>query len=397
MSELARSLIAAAPERLHDLILPGTRDERWRYSSLRSLQQRRFAPSASAETQPSEAVLARINSLAPRLVFVDGRHAPQWSDLCDFGKAISIQANAPATLPPANWPFARAAVAAVPTLALQVSASCATPIHLISITTHAANDALVQQAWRIMVAAGIDAAFVHHRIGPDEGKAFVNLWRDLELADQSNVQWLETASEGERNSVVVGTRATLGASARLELAEVATGAALYRHELDATLVGEQASLIVRGCTMATQRRHADLHFDVRHRAQNTRADILWRGLADQRGHAAFAGQLIVEPGADGADTLLDNKNLLLSPHAEIDTRPILEIYADDVKAAHGATIGRLDERALFYLRSRGIAAIDARRVLQLAFAREPLLKLAHEGLREQALEALAQCLPEDAP
>ena len=148
--------------------------------------------------------------------------------------------------------------------------------------------------------------------------------------------------------------------------------------------------------MVTKRRHADVNIDARHRAKHTRADIVWRGLADQRGHAIFAGQLIVEEGADGADAALSNKNLLLSPHAEIDTRPVLEIYADEVKAAHGATVGRLDERSLFYLRSRGISEAEARRILQLAFAREPLLQLSDAGLRDIALGALAAVLPEDA-
>ena len=396
MSGLAQALVAAAPEQLDDIILPGPRDERWRYSTLRALNQRTFKTAPTASAPLGDVLQARIASLSPRLVFIDGRLDAALSDLVALGDAVTLDASAPPANPSPHWPFARAAAAAAPTVALRITAACATPVHLLSITTAAAQDAVVQQSLRVELTPGTEASVVHHRLGESDGTAFVNLWRDLVLADGATLHWLEAADEGERASIVIGTRAVLGAAARFELGEVAAGAALYRHDLDATLAGEQAELVVRGCTMVTKRRHADISIDARHRAKHTRSDIVWRGLADQRGHGIFAGQLIVEEGADGADAALSNKNLLLSPHAEIDTRPVLEIHADEVKAAHGATVGRLDERSLFYLRSRGIPEADARRILQLAFAREPLLQLADATLRDLALAALARVLPEDA-
>lgn len=395
MSTLQHALVASAPERLADLALPGPRDERWRYSSLRALNARTFTTALVESSELDDELRARLASLSPRLVFVDGRHELALSDLAALGDAVALNTAAQSADAPAHWPFARAA-ATSPTLVLRLSASIAMPIHVLSITTRAAQEAIVQQALRIELADGVEAAFVHQRISELDSTAFLNLWRDLSLADGARLHWLEVADEGDRASVVVATRAHLGAAARFEFGEVAAGASLYRHDLDATLAGAQAELVVRGCTMVTKRRHADVNIDARHRARNTRADIVWRGLADQRGHGIFAGQLIVEQGADGADAALSNKNLLLSPHAEIDTRPVLEIYADEVKAAHGATVGRLDERSLFYLRSRGIAEPEARRILQLAFAREPLLQLTDAVLRDAALAALARILPEDA-
>ncbi|MBL0028856.1 MAG: Fe-S cluster assembly protein SufD [Rhodanobacteraceae bacterium] len=394
MSGLAQALVAAAPEQLADLVLPGPRDERWRYSSLRALNARTFKPIADESGALADELPARIASLSPRIVLVDGRHQPTLSDMASLGDAVTLNASALSADVPPHWPFARAAAASAATLGVRVSTSTLAPIHLVSLITSAAQDAVVQQSLRVELAEGVKAALVHHRIGEHDSSAFVNLWRDLVLADRATLQWLEVADDGERASVVIGTRAVLGASARFELGEVAAGAALYRHDLDATLAGEQAELIVRGCTMVTKRRHADVNIDARHRAKHTRADIVWRGLADQRGHGIFAGQLIVEEGADGADAALSNKNLLLSPQAEIDTRPVLEIYADEVKAAHGATVGRLDDSALFYLRSRGIAEPEARRILQTAFAREPLLQIRPAALRDAALAALARSLPE---
>jgi Fe-S cluster assembly protein SufD len=142
------------------------------------------------------------------------------------------------------------------------------------------------------------------------------------------------------------------------------------------------------------RQHLDTHLDILHAAGNTTSDALWRGVADQRGRGVFHGQITVAPGADGSDAALSNKNLLLSPHAEIDTQPVLEIYADEVKAAHGATVGQLDERALFYLRSRGIGLEQARSLLTVAFCRAALDDLGNVDLRDHLDMRLLQKLAE---
>ena len=129
-------------------------------------------------------------------------------------------------------------------------------------------------------------------------------------------------------------------------------------------------------------------------ARDTTSDIVWRGVADQRSRGVFHGAITVAAGADGADAQLSNKNLLLSANAEIDTQPVLEIYADEVKAAHGATVGQLDEDALFYLRSRGLAPDAARRLLISAFCSAVLSDLSEQHLREHLDALLAARLPQ---
>ena len=124
--------------------------------------------------------------------------------------------------------------------------------------------------------------------------------------------------------------------------------------------------------VASARRHLDTQLDIRHVARDTRSDLVWRGLAADRGRLAFHGGIHILAGADGAEAALSNKNLLLSDQAEVDTQPVLQIDADEVKAAHGATVGRLDDAALFYLRSRGLPEAEARALLTLAFCREAL-------------------------
>ncbi len=167
------------------------------------------------------------------------------------------------------------------------------------------------------------------------------------------------------------------------------GGRLQRHDVGVDLVGHHARYESRGVFALRARQHVDTHLDVRHSARDTASDIVWRGVADERSRGIFYGAITVAEGADGADARLSNKNLLLSPTAEIDTQPALEIYADEVKAAHGATVGQIDERSLFYLRSRGIPADEARRMLVGAFSAVALDRVEESWLRERLAMLLA--------
>jgi Fe-S cluster assembly protein SufD len=173
-----------------------------------------------------------------------------------------------------------------------------------------------------------------------------------------------------------------------------TGALMTRHDIAVDLAGKGARFDSRGVFALHGRQHADTHLDVHHNARDTVCDIVWRGVADQRARGVFHGAITVAPGADGADARLQTKNLLLSAQAEIDTQPVLEIHADEVKAAHGATVGQLDQNAMFYLLSRGIAAADARGLLISAFCRDALDGVSGEKLREHLARRLLAHLPQ---
>src|SRR5690606_21850969 len=140
------------------------------------------------------------------------------------------------------------------------------------------------------------------------------------------------------------------------------------------------------------RRHVDTRLGIEHIARDTACELLWRGTASGRSKVVFHGGIGIRPGADGTDAMLSNKNLLLSADAEIDTQPVLVIDADEVQAAHGATVGQLDADAQFYLRSRGIPQAQAQRLLTVAFCREPLLALEDDGLRQMLLARLDAAL-----
>jgi Fe-S cluster assembly protein SufD len=174
----------------------------------------------------------------------------------------------------------------------------------------------------------------------------------------------------------------LAREARYHRLDLELGAALSRHELNVSLQGEAAQLHANGVLLADGRRHLDTRLGIDHVARDTRCALTWRGLAAGRARAAFHGGIEIRAGADGSIAGLSNKNLLLSEGAEIDTQPVLVIHADEVQAAHGATVGQLDPTAMFYLRSRGLPAVQARALLTTAFCRETLAVVENEALRD---------------
>ena len=203
---------------------------------------------------------------------------------------------------------------------------------------------------------------------------------------------LRRQDESARATLVARTDAVLARDAQYQRLDLEFGAALSRHELNVRLEGEGAMLVANGVQLGRGRRHLDTRLGIEHIAGNTACNLTWRGIAADRSRAVFHGGITIRPGADGSDASLSNKNLLLSDQAEIDSQPVLVIHADEVKAAHGATVGQLDPTAMFYLRSRGLPEDDARRLLTVAFCREALAVVDDDALRALLSDRLDHAL-----
>jgi Fe-S cluster assembly protein SufD len=169
-----------------------------------------------------------------------------------------------------------------------------------------------------------------------------------------------------------------------------------RSDLNSRLQASGAETIFNGLYLVDGRQHVDNHTRIDHLAPDTRSDELYRGIISGHGHAVFNGKVVVAKHAVKTDAAQTNNNLLLSRQGEIDTKPELEIYADDVKCSHGATIGQLDEQALFYLRSRGLGLDEARGLLVGAFALAVLDRIVSPDLRVFARQQLSAVLPQSA-
>jgi Fe-S cluster assembly protein SufD len=183
---------------------------------------------------------------------------------------------------------------------------------------------------------------VEHYISRGEHRHLDNQLLEVSLGEGSRLLHARVQDAADGATLLARTDARLAATAAYRRVDLELGASLSRHELNVALEGKGARFDSGGALLASGRRHVDTRLGVRHVAGETTCELLWRGLAAERGKLSFHGGIEILEGADGSDASLSNKNLLLSPHAEIDTQPVLQIHADEVKAAHGATVGRLD-------------------------------------------------------
>ena len=209
------------------------------------------------------------------------------------------------------------------------------------------------------------------------------------VGDGSHLSLIRVQCLPDDGMITDTSRLELGAGATASITSVDLGALLSRQSMTVALAGAGASATIDGLFLADGIRHIDNRTRLEHQAPATTSRESFRGLADGRGRGVFNGKIIVMPGAAGSNAALSNRNLLLATTAEIDTKPELEIYVDDVRCSHGATTGQLDSDALFYLRSRGLDPAAARQVLTAAFLREGLGGIVIPELRTR-LEDLLQ-------
>ena len=381
--------------------LPKPRSEAWKYTSLRALERRTFAPAAHVAVDA--AALAHIDG--PRLVFVNGAFDAGLSRLDALPAGVTLQAGvADATAVPAHADFVFAGLNAAlardgARLRVQDGVQVETPLHLVFVGVPAEGD----QAWHlrhaIEVGAGAEVRIVEHHFA---SAAHANLGTSslsVSVGPGAHLVHLRVQGEATGATLFARTEATLAEDARYRRLDLELGAALSRHEFGCRLLGTGAFVQADGVLLGAGRRHLDTRLNIDHVAGDTRCNLTWRGLAADRSRAVLHGGILIRAGADGSNAALSTRNLLLSDQAEIDAQPVLEIHADEVQAAHGATVGGLDPTALFYLRSRGLPEPEARHLLTTAFCRDvlPGLDAVLRPIAEHALDrALATAL-ESAP
>ena len=397
--EWLRERRAAALEAFARAGFPGRRDEDWKYTSLRNVERRQFAAPAAAQPVPS--AVPDIEGLGgATLVFVNGRLVsaeglPSRATVCSLAEAVL--AGNPACEPllgrvadPARHRFAGLGLATFGDGALiDLPAGCELdePVRLVFVSEGDRQAALCVPRVLIRAGAGSRGTIVEHHAG-GSGEALVCATTEIELGRGARVEHYRLQDEAPEAYHLAVLAARVRDDARLVTHNVAVGGRIGRLDLDVSLEGTGAEVVMNGLYLARGRQHVDNHTSVDHAVPHTRSDQLYRGVLTDRGRAVFNGRALVRQGANGTDARQANANLLLSPEAEVDTKPELEIYADDVKCSHGATTGQLDEGALFYLRSRGLDEETARTVLTFAFADVVLARMGLEPLRRHA-EALA--------
>ena len=385
--------------------LPHARVEAWKYTPLRALERRGFVPAQAVDIDP--ALLAAIP--APRIVFVNGRFDGGLTELSGLAAGIHVQplsALLQGDDPRAvnfltrryertDEPFARLNAALAregASVRIDDNVQADAPLHIVHLGAPQDGDAAWHLRHFIELRRGASAKIVEHHVAAGEHAHLGNGIAHVHVMAGALLQHVRVQDAAARATLFARTDAVLARDARYQRMDLELGAALSRHELNVRLEGEAASLQADGVLLADGKRHVDTRLGIEHIARDTTCSLTWRGLAAQRGKAVFHGGIVIREGADGSTAELSNKNLLLSADAEIDTQPVLEIHADEVKAAHGATVGQLDANALFYLRTRGLAEPDARRLLTGAFCREVVAAIDDEALRTQLDSVLDRAL-----
>lgn len=390
--------------------LPGARSEAWKYTSLRALERRTFvdAPAANAADDDTlTTVLAAIPS--PRMVFIDGRYDAANSDLSGLPNGVDAMplSRTLRELEPRDSNFLMRRYAGADEVFAAINAALAeegatirvdrdvvveTPLHLAFVSTGANAESATHLRHFVDLRNGAALTLVEHHIALGAHRGLRNHVAHVHLGQRARLTHARIQNEADGASLVVREDAVLAREAEYRRLDLELGGGLSRHELNARLEGEGAMLAAHGVLFADGKRHLDTRLGIEHIARNTTCDLRWRGLGADRGRAVFHGGITIREGADGTDANLTNKNLLLSANAEIDTQPVLVIHADEVKAAHGATVGQLDPTALFYLRSRGLPEAEARAMLTTAFCRELLNTLDDDALRQTMTDALDRTL-----
>lgn len=381
--------------------LPGPRAERWRYTSLRALSSRSYRAASGAAVDA-----AALESIPrPRLVFVNGWLDTALTDLSELPTGLVVRslgrvlpdshardvAHLGRRFNDSDEVFARLnAALAVEGALIEVEAGARveSPLHLVSIGASESADAAWHLRHLIELAEGAELTLVEHLLGAEAHAHLENAISQIHLRRGAKLVHARVQDAASGAQLLSRIDAALSAQAEYRRVDVELGAGLSRLELNASLQGAGARMVSGGVQLADGRRAMDVRLQIEHAAGDTACDLVWRGLADARGKLSLHGGIHIREGADGSDASLSTKNLLLSESAEVNAQPVLVIDADEVKAAHGATVGQLDANALFYLRSRGLPLVQARALLMRAFLVEALQQIEHGEVLEQLTEAL---------
>ena len=357
---------------------PHNKLERWKYAPLRALAGKSFELSNESTNSIDVSQLPP----APRVVFVNGRFDAQHSDtrslqgvtISQLSDVLQQADNRHLNVLGRQFSDIEAPFSALNTalaqdgILIEVAehTHIETALHCVFISQ---GQTLSSHYSRHLISCAPHCQFTlieHHFSDGIDSSMSNHLWhvhvKPFAVLNHARLQNLNTQAIHFSR-----TDAVIAGHAHYNRFDCETGSHFARHELSIDLHGEQAHALSGGVTWATQSSTLDTRLVARHQAPNTQCQLLWRGLANDKAKCNFYGGIHIDNGADGSNASLSNKNLLLSPQAQINTQPALEIYADEVKAAHGATVGQLDQTALFYLQSRGVPKMEAQQVLTQAF------------------------------
>ena len=405
----AHPIRKAAISRFAELGFPTTRDEEWKYTSLAPILKVPFRHARLASNGLNAEALAHMTFgevPCSRLVFVNGRYSRELSSLRSLPEGVKVESLAsalnagPKELEPHLARYAsynNHALVALNTAFMEDGAFVYIPegqvvdepIYLLFVST-ARGEATVSYPRNLIVLEGdSQAMIIEGYIGLENEVYFTNAVTEIVAGENAVIDHCKLQRESGEAFHIATLQAHLERSSNFSSYSIALGGALVRNDVNATLEGEGIECTLNGLYMVTDRQHVDNHTRIDHLRPHCSSRELYKGVLDGRARGVFNGKIYVHKPAQKTDARQTNKNLLLSENALINTKPQLEIYADDVKCTHGSTVGQLDKDAIFYLRSRGIGLGAARSLLTYAFASDIVNRIKVEAIRVELDKLLA--------
>jgi Fe-S cluster assembly protein SufD len=387
-------------ERFTALGFPTTRDEDWHFTSVTPIAERTFKAIKPAATSLTLSDLEDylVDSEWHRLVFVNGKLEPALSQFAGLPADVQLAPLSEVLKEEPEWAekhlgslaaFDKAAFTAMNTAFMQDGVVLRVPkgevvdvpIHILHVTDANAAGAAIHPRLLIVAEPLANVMLVEQYVGLGNVSYLVNAVAEIVVGNGARVDHYKIQREAGEAFHVGTAQVTQGRDSIYHSFSFASGAALSRTNIYTKLLDTNSEARLNGLYLLDGAQHGDHQTFVEHIAEACASRELYCGVLDGQSHGVFNGKVFVDPQAQKTDGKQTNKALLLSPQARVDTKPQLEIFADDVKCTHGATVGRIDEAALFYLKSRGIGGESARALLTYAFAAEALETIEIDALR----------------
>jgi len=408
-----QSLRQDAFARFSETGFPTTHDEDWRFTNVAAVSNTPFEMAGLETVSTEQLAPFGASEFSCCLVFVNGLFSEELSTLAPLPKGVTVGNLAaqlkedPASLEPHLGRYLntqRDAFAALNTAFIEDGVYVyvprgvvvETPIYVLYVTVPGATPTMNHPRNLIVAEESSQVTVVEDYVSLGEGATFSNAATELVAGDNAHVSHYMIVREGEQAYNFSTLRIQQGRHANVATHSLLLSGALVRNNVHPVLAGEGSECLINGLFMANGRQHMDNYMLVEHASPHCDSRQFYNGILNGQSHGVFHGRIIVHKDAQKTDAKQTNRNLLLSDDAQIDTKPQLEIYADDVKCTHGATIGQFDDNALFYLRSRGLAEAAARHVLLLAFANECLDRMNSPQLRDHLEKLVVAGMPEAA-
>ncbi|MCA9295820.1 MAG: Fe-S cluster assembly protein SufD [Phycisphaerales bacterium] len=391
--------------------MPTLRDEAWRYTSVKPITQTTFTAASDANVSASQLTPFLFDGLdAYRLVFVNGSYTPELSSQDALPNGVRVLSiadalrDAPQTITPwraQRTPADHQAFIALNTAMIEDGAFihlaknivCDRPIHVLCVTS--AGGATIVTSPRLLIVAeqNAQATVIEQHAGLDDGARLTNAVTEIIALENANVDYYRVQRENAETFHTSGLLVSQEQDSTIVCNGSTWGGALTRNEVHAALNGTNCDVTFNGLMMTSETQHVDNALRINHFKPHCRSWQYYKSILADESKSIFTGRIYVAEDAQKTDAKQTNKNLLLSPKAHVTTRPQLEIFADDVKCTHGATIGEVEPSQLFYLQARGIRADAARSLLTFAFANEVLQEIRIDAIRRQLERLLLARLP----